>query len=95
MSRPIKDLLLPSYLAYTPTLMSRRSRRKTLSHAEIENFLFDLQEDDVVKPERAVQHVDVPTPPAVDDIATLKSTIRNIYKVTRFLLSLFDILISY
>lgn len=63
--------------------MSRKSRRKTLSHAEIENFLFDLQEEPDLKSTVVADFESEETSEELplDDVTELKSIIRAIYKV--------------
>lgn len=63
--------------------MSRKSRRKTLSHAEIENFLFDLQEESDLKSTVIADVESEETSEALplDEVTELKSIIRAIYKV--------------
>lgn len=62
--------------------MSRNnSRRKTLSHAEIENFLMDLTpEKEIIESEKVDITIQTTMTKTEDDISTLKASIRQLYK---------------
>jgi hypothetical protein len=59
--------------------MSRKSRRKTLSHLEIENFLCDITEPEVLKTEPNLTQN--PDAPRVEVVWDLKGAVRDLYQV--------------